>query len=171
MKSQAGFIGSSGGGLNWRGSWASDTVYSQKDQTGNLGDLFYCAVAHVSSAETEPGVGAQWGTVWARQVDMLTPGADGAIAVCINGVWVVTTAADLLANSLQATGTVDSGSVAAGAVTVSEDTNTSQLTSTSLTFNATELTAEMIAGLVFLPIASSDISVSGWTPTNYTPAT
>lgn len=60
------------GGVNWEGAWVTDTAYKKSDQVGNGGDLFLCMTAHTSAALNEPGVGANWQTVWVRTLDSLT---------------------------------------------------------------------------------------------------
>lgn len=67
-------IGAAGGGswVDWEGAWLTGTEYSRNQQVGNNGDLFLCSVGHTSGATTEPGIGANWQTVWVRMLDSLT---------------------------------------------------------------------------------------------------
>ena len=47
-----------------RGAWATATSYSVNDLVENGGTSYIASAAHTSAAETEPGVGASWETVW-----------------------------------------------------------------------------------------------------------
>jgi hypothetical protein len=44
--------------------WATATTYAQGNQVTSAQQTFTCTVAHTSGASTEPGVGADWRTVW-----------------------------------------------------------------------------------------------------------
>lgn len=46
------------------GAWVTATVYAQGALVSRGGVNYYCFVAHTSGALTEPGVGADWATVW-----------------------------------------------------------------------------------------------------------
>lgn len=51
--------------LNWiDAGWADDTAYSVNDGLAHNGTSYRARVDHTSSADTEPGMGADWQTVW-----------------------------------------------------------------------------------------------------------
>ncbi len=50
--------------LKDRGAWALITEYGIGDMADNDDVGYKCFVPHISSAATEPGVGASWRTVW-----------------------------------------------------------------------------------------------------------
>ncbi|PWK65884.1 carbohydrate-binding protein [Aminobacter sp. AP02] len=53
------------GTLRWiEAGWASGTAYEYNDGLTRNGTSYRCFVAHTSGAATEPGVGANWQTVW-----------------------------------------------------------------------------------------------------------
>jgi len=49
---------------NWRGDWVISTNYEVDDAVNVGGYQLRCYVAHTSSADTEPGVGADWADYW-----------------------------------------------------------------------------------------------------------
>ena len=59
-----GATGTAGGTMNWRGQWATSTSYAANDGVYNNGSSYVATGAHTSDALTEPGVGANWATVW-----------------------------------------------------------------------------------------------------------
>ena len=52
--------------MNWRGQWLTATAYAVQDGVYNAGpgSSYICTVSHTSAALTQPGVGANWATVW-----------------------------------------------------------------------------------------------------------
>ena len=68
------YSGSPGGYVD-KGNWALDTVYVLKGHVANLVSAatktYLCALAHTSSAATEPGVGASWATYWILTTEIL----------------------------------------------------------------------------------------------------
>lgn len=53
------------GTLNWiEAGWVTATAYAVNDGLTRNGTSYRCYVAHNSAAATEPGVGANWATVW-----------------------------------------------------------------------------------------------------------
>jgi len=44
----------------WRGTWAVDTAYNQKDALLHNSALYICSVTHGSTPEKEPGAGGPW---------------------------------------------------------------------------------------------------------------
>jgi hypothetical protein len=50
--------------INVSGAWAIDTEYEVLDLVSHSGSSYVCSVLHTSAALTEPGVGANWETVW-----------------------------------------------------------------------------------------------------------
>lgn len=50
--------------LEWMGDWLTATGYDTQEAVANNGSSYICTVAHTSGASTEPGVGADWATVW-----------------------------------------------------------------------------------------------------------
>ncbi|KFB10325.1 right-handed parallel beta-helix repeat-containing protein [Nitratireductor basaltis] len=50
--------------ITWRGAWADGTTYSRKDAVKRGGTSYIATAGHVASSATEPGVGANWQTVW-----------------------------------------------------------------------------------------------------------
>jgi hypothetical protein len=76
-------ISSSGGSAAatvYKSTWLTATAYIINQQIQYNNDLFICLADHTSGATTEPGIGASWDTVWARQVDSLTANAISAAA-------------------------------------------------------------------------------------------
>lgn len=59
-------------GFRWRDDWATATAYLVSDLVYVDGSLYIAKAAHTSGALTEPGVGANWQTVW----DLFLLGAD-----------------------------------------------------------------------------------------------
>ena len=45
-------------------AWATSTGYDPLDAVSNDGSSYICTGTHTSGATTEPGVGADWATVW-----------------------------------------------------------------------------------------------------------
>lgn len=72
-------------GLNWRHQWivSPATAYEENDGVFNEGQSYIAIANHTSSSLTEPGVGANWETVW----DLIAAkGTDGAGSVdSVNG--------------------------------------------------------------------------------------
>jgi hypothetical protein len=68
------YSGSPGGYVD-NGDWATATVYLLKahvaHEIGELTKTYLCALAHTSSAATEPGVGASWTTYWLVTTEIL----------------------------------------------------------------------------------------------------
>lgn len=59
----------------WQGEWVTSTAYEKLDTVERGGSSYICTSAHTSGSTTEPGVGADWQTVW----DLVAAkGQDGA---------------------------------------------------------------------------------------------
>lgn len=59
----------------WQGEWVTSTAYDKLDTVERGGSSYICTSAHTSGSTTEPGVGADWQTVW----DLVAAkGQDGA---------------------------------------------------------------------------------------------
>lgn len=66
-----------GGGLNWRGAWATSTYYGLFDSAENDGSSYICVQAHTSGAASEPGTGGSWTDYWELVASVGSPGAPG----------------------------------------------------------------------------------------------
>lgn len=68
------YSGSPGGYVD-KGDWTTDTVYLLKahvaNEIGGATKTYLCALAHTSSAATEPGVGASWTAYWILTTEIL----------------------------------------------------------------------------------------------------
>lgn len=51
-------------GKNWRGDWATNTVYSVNDAVIRSGSVYACSAAHTSSQYDKPGVSPNWASYW-----------------------------------------------------------------------------------------------------------
>lgn len=61
----------------WKGAWATATAYALGDEVRAAnGSGYICTTAHTSGATTEPGVGADWATVWDLRVEKGAAGTD-----------------------------------------------------------------------------------------------
>lgn len=59
----------------WQGEWVTSTAYEKLDTVERGGSSYICTSSHTSGSTTEPGVGADWQTVW----DLVAAkGQDGA---------------------------------------------------------------------------------------------
>lgn len=56
--------GPAGAAMDWTGPWVTETTYTTGQGTANGGSSYICTADHTSAALTEPGVGANWQTVW-----------------------------------------------------------------------------------------------------------
>ena len=54
--------------FQWKGQWATPTIYDENDGVYNNGSGYACILAHTSDATTEPGTGASWETYWSVMV-------------------------------------------------------------------------------------------------------
>jgi len=50
--------------INWRGNWATGVDYAIGDTINQGGISYICTAPHVSSSDTEPGVGGLWASYW-----------------------------------------------------------------------------------------------------------
>ena len=64
VSSPSGPPGTAGASIEIRGQWAAATNYVYRDIAYNAGSSYICRVNHTGAAGTEPGVGANWETVW-----------------------------------------------------------------------------------------------------------
>lgn len=69
--------GVAGGSTNWRSDWLISTAYVKDDAVAHNGSSYICTSAHTSDALTEPGVGANWQTVWSTIANVGSSGATG----------------------------------------------------------------------------------------------
>lgn len=77
-------------GLNWRGDWATATVYALNDGVYNDGTSYRAIAAHTAGAANEPGVGADWEDFWV--VLALGSDVDSVAAVAAIAAQIVTVA-------------------------------------------------------------------------------
>ncbi|GAA2867545.1 hypothetical protein GCM10010837_18580 [Aminobacter niigataensis] len=87
-----------GGTLHWvDAGWAAATAYEYNDGLVHDGTSYRCFVPHTSAASTEPGVGANWATVWevtaAKGADG-APGAPGVVQSVVAGSNVTVDSSD-----------------------------------------------------------------------------
>jgi hypothetical protein len=69
----------------WQGAWSDGTAYVISDLVEHNGSVYLATSNHTASSITEPGVGANWDSVW----DLFAsggadgaPGADGIFTQC-----------------------------------------------------------------------------------------
>lgn len=71
--------GGGGGTWTWLGAWSvSSVAYSADHVVAHNGSTYLCTSGHTSASLTEPGVGADWATVWALVAQKGDTGATGA---------------------------------------------------------------------------------------------
>lgn len=70
--------GTAGGSTNFVGSWATAAGYSQFDNVIHNGSSYSATANHTSASLTEPGVGANWQTVWQLAAQKGSDGFTGA---------------------------------------------------------------------------------------------
>lgn len=87
--------------LEWEGAWALTTAYAGTDESRSVvlhNSVLYVGTAtHTSTADTEPGVGVDWATVWDVFLPQGPTGATGAsppglIWLSAAGMWPSITA-------------------------------------------------------------------------------
>jgi len=64
-------------GFNFRGAWATSTLYEKPDGVENLGHTWHVKVDHTSAPSNEPGVGASWSTYWEKMTGRGATGEQG----------------------------------------------------------------------------------------------
>jgi hypothetical protein len=64
--------------LDPEGPWQADTAYTKGQILSNDSRAYICHVGHTSAAETEPGEGEDWETVWTQLAADGATGATGA---------------------------------------------------------------------------------------------
>ena len=62
------------------GPWETGYDYKKNNQVSLDGDLYLAVINHTSAAATEPGTGADWQTVWVRQIDSVNANQLAALA-------------------------------------------------------------------------------------------
>lgn len=67
--------GDPGGVTEFEGDWADTTTYPAGSVVVSNGVAYFATADHVADPDTEPGVGADWETVWAQLVDIPTSAA------------------------------------------------------------------------------------------------
>ena len=61
----------------WRGAWALNTAYNTLDMYEHNGASYVCKQGHISTTDTEPGVGASWSSY--QDTMVIAVPADGSI--------------------------------------------------------------------------------------------
>lgn len=64
-------------GFDWKGAWVLAANFIVRDGVARDGRTYIATVAHTAAADTEPGVGANWATVWDLMVEKGADGLDG----------------------------------------------------------------------------------------------
>jgi len=104
------------------GTWADVTEYGVGDAVWvPYYGLFACVTIHTSSAATEPGIGADWSTVWRRIVNTRELDA----GTLVNALPAISGAALTSLSAANLTGTLDIARIANGSVTNAKLANSS----------------------------------------------
>ena len=149
--------GDSGPGIDWQGSWLTATSYALADGVKNGGSSYICTLAHTSGASTEPGVGADWATVWDVIAEKGASGSGSGDMVAANNLSDVANTATSFNNIKQA-----ASETATGVVELATTAEATTGTDTVRAVTPAGLKAHVDTVVATLPaVAFRTIAVSG----------
>ena len=84
-----GYVDSNTTDVVWKGVWSVGTEYNKLEAVHSAGSSYICTVAHTSSSDTEPGVGANWSSCWDLMAEKGAAGPAGldGIGITWKAAW------------------------------------------------------------------------------------